>query len=137
MNLRTAQLAPLWGVTDRRVRAILGELEGLGFLLETDEYGARRVPEALANAVKIARQAGRPLSTLRDREELRPYLPRDEREAPVDELSILIRASAELSILREAVGGLSQALEHARTTGANVHAVDWSWLGLPDARRGL
>jgi hypothetical protein len=137
MSYRTAQLVNLWGVSARRVRALLGELEALGFALEADEYGARRVPGPLAEAVKITRQAGLALSTLRERDELQVYLPRDERAEPVDELAVLIRASAELSILREAVGGLSQALEHARTTGANVHAVDWSWLGLPDARRGL
>ncbi len=128
---RPAQLVVTWGVSDRRVRTIMSELESLGFVLENDDYGARRVPEALALAVGICRDQKRPLAELRLEPSLEGYLKREP-----DPLAELIELRADQAILRETLGAIWQALSLGSNPGA-YRNVGWRFLGLPDPRKGL
>ncbi len=128
---RSAQLAVMWGVADRRVRVILSELESLGFALEQDDYGARRVPGELAEAVGVCRHQKRPLAELRLEPSLERYLKREP-----DPLADLIELRAEQTILRETLGAIWQALSLGSNPGAYKN-VGWRFLGLPDPRKGL
>ena len=129
-TLRTSQLVTLWGVGDRRVRAILAELEVLGYQLEVDDYGGRRVPAVLSNAVKAAREAGQPLNSLFDDPRLRPVAYTLE----ADPLSVLLELSAEVALLRETFGAVWEAL---RCGVAGAPRLDWRALGVPDPYREL
>lgn len=128
---RPAQLAAIWGVSDRRVRVILSELETFGFVLETDNYGARRLPEALTLAVRRCRDASRPLADLPLEPGLQNYL----RRGP-DPLADLIELRADQAILREVIGAVWQAASLGTHPNAYKN-VDWRFLGLPHPRRGL
>lgn len=128
---RPAQLAVLWGVSDRRVRTLMSELESLGFVLEQDDYGARRVPEALALAVGVCRDEKRPLAELRLEPSLERYLKREP-----DPLADLIELRAEQAILRETLGAIWDALSMGTHPSA-YKGVGWRFLGLPDPRKGL
>lgn len=128
---RPAQLAAVWGVSDRRVRMILSELETLGFALEVDTYGARRLPEAVTRAVNNYRDLDRPLADLALEPGLRPYLKRDP-----DPLAELIELRADQAILREVIGAVWQAASLGTHPNAYKN-VDWRFLGLPHPRRGL
>lgn len=128
---RPAQLAVMWGLSDRRVRVALAELESLGFVLEQDDYGARQVPEALALAVGQYRDDKRPLAELRLEPILAGYLKRE-----VDPLADLIELRAEQAILRETLGAIWGALSLGTHPGA-YRDVGWRFLGLPDPRKGL
>lgn len=128
---RSAQLVALWGVSERRVRTILSELEALGFVLETDDYGARRVPIGLALAVQGARSRGQLLETLIGDLELAPYFKR----AP-DPLAEVIELRTEVTILREVIGEVYRAMI-LDTSSLSYRQTDFKGLGVPDPRRGL
>lgn len=128
---RPAQLAVLWAVKDRQVRTILSELETLGFVFETDDYGARRVPTSLALAVQGARSKGQALSALRDEPDLAPYLRRGD-----DPLANLIELRTEVTILREVVGEVYRAMQ-LDASSLSYRPTDFKGLGVPDPRRGL
>lgn len=130
-ELRTAQLAATWGLSDRSVRKILGELAALGFALEVDDYGSRRVAEPLALAVWVYRDNGKPLAELVHEPELQRYLRRD-----ADPLATVIKLQMELHILREVVGEVVKAMQLDASPLAYA-APDWRGLGVPDPRRGL
>jgi hypothetical protein len=127
-EMRTAQLAVTWGLSDRSVRKILGELTALGFELEVDDYGSRRVPDPLALAVGVYRDAGKPLAELVHEPDLQRYLRRE-----ADPLATTIELQMELHILREVMGELYRA------TNMDLSPIplDWRGLGVPDPRRGL
>lgn len=130
-ELRTAQLAATWGLSDRSVRKILGELAALGFDLEVDDYGSRRVAEPLALAVEVYRANGKPLAELVHEPDLQRYLRRD-----TDPLATVIELQIELHILREVVGEVVKAMQLDASPLAYA-APDWRGLGVPDPRRGL
>jgi len=130
-ELRTAQLAITWRLSHRQVRTILGELTALGFDLEVDDYGARRVPEPLALAVGMYRDAGKPLAGLVDEVDLQRYLRRE-----ADPLASVIELQTELHILREVVGEVCKAMQ-MDASPLSYAAPDWRGLGVPDPRRGL
>ncbi len=127
-ELRTAQLANTWGLSDRSVRKILGELAALGFSLEPDDYGSRRVAEPLALSVAAYRDAGKALSGLVDEPDLQRYLNRE-----ADPLAAVIELQTEVHILREVLGELYRATN----LDLNPMPPDWRGLGVPDPRRGL
>ncbi len=135
--LKTTEFAALLGVAERRARMIAGELEALGFNLETAQYGARLIPSGLAAAVRTARTEGRELAELRLDESMRPYLRPDRRDEETDPLDLLIEARAEASILREVVGELYKSLSQGSATYGYQAPANWSFLGIPDPRRGL
>lgn len=136
--LRASELAALLGVAERRSRQLLGELEALGFALETAEYGARRCPAGLAAAVKVARAEGRELASLRLDNSLKPYLRADRRdEAEFDPLTLLVESRAEVAILREVVGELLRALANGSQRLGFVAPTSWGFLGVPEVKRGL
>ena len=114
----------------------MGELETLGFELETDYYGARLVPAAVVRAVRAARAEKRGLDTLRTDPTLRSFLKRSGRNEDVDALEALIEARGELAIMRELVGAMHQALQ-GLATPASYQEPSWSFLDLPDPRLGL
>lgn len=130
-SYRSAQLATVWGVSDRRVRTMLSELETLGFALEVDDYGARRVPVGLALAVQVVRSRGQALAALRGQPELAPYLKWDD-----DQLANLIELRTEVTILREVVGEVYRAMQ-LDTSSLSYRPTDFKGLGVPDPRRGL
>lgn len=130
-ELRTAQLATIWGLSDRSVRKIMGELTALGFVLEVDDYGARRVPEPLALSVAAYRTAGKTLAGLVGEPDLKRYLKHDS-----DPLSTAIELQTELHILREVVGEVCRSMQLDASPLAYV-APDWRGLAVPDPRRGL
>jgi hypothetical protein len=130
-TLRTKELADLWRVSDRRVRVILAELEALGVRLEIDSYGGRRVPPQLAKAVKAAREAGQPLSSLVEDVTLLPYMIHGLDANP---LGMLIYLSGEAALLRETVGATWEAL---RCGVAGAPRIDWRDLEVVDPHRGL
>jgi len=127
-DLRTAQLAATWGLSERNVRRILSELATLGFDLEPDDYGTRRVPAPLALAVGVYRNNGKPLAELVLEPELQRYLKRE-----ADPLAATIEMQTEIHILREVLGELYRA------TNMDLSPMppDWRGLGVPDPRRGL
>lgn len=127
-ELRTAQLAATWGLSDRRVRTILGELVTLGFDLEVDDYGGRKIPEALALAVGVYRSAGKPLAGLVNEPSLQLHLKRE-----ADPLASIIELQTEVHILREVLGELYRATN----MDLSPTPPDWRGLGVPDPRRGL
>lgn len=128
---RAAQLAVVWGVSDRQVRRILAELETLGVDLEGDDYGARRVPIELALAVQVARSRGQLLATLQDAPELAPYFKREP-----DPLAEVIELRTEVTILREVVGEVYRAMI-LDAPSLSYRQMDFKGLGVPDPRRGL
>lgn len=128
---RAAQLAVVWGVSDRQVRRILSELETLGFVLEPDDYGTRRVPVSLALAVQGARSKGQALSTLTDNPDLASYRKRGD-----DALANLIELRTEVTILREVVGEVYRAIQQG-ASNLSYRPMDFKGLGVPDPRRGL
>lgn len=128
---RATQLAVVWGVSDRRVRTILSELETLGFELDPGDYGARRVPVDLALAVGVARSKGQALSTLTDNPDLASYRKRGD-----DALANLIELRTEVTILREVVGEVYRAMQ-LDTSNLSYRPTDFKGLGVPDPRRGL
>lgn len=130
-TLRTSQLVSLWGVGDRRVRAILAELEALGYKLEIDDYGGRRVPTRLADAVKTTRDDGYPLSSLLEDPRLRPTGSHDPK---ADSLGVLLEVSGEVALLRETFGAVWEAL---RCGVGGAPRLDWRALGVPDPYREL
>lgn len=130
-SYRAAQLATVWGVSDRRVRTILSELETHGFALGVADYGARHVPVELALAVQIARSKGQGLATLRDEPNLAPYLKRGD-----DPLTNLIELRTEVTILREVVGEVYRAMQ-LDSSNLSYRPTDFKGLGVPDPRRGL
>ena len=134
--LLPAQFAALMSVRERRGRQLLAELEALGFVLTPDNRGARQVPRQVAEAAKAAHQAGRDLASLRLNVALTPYLARDVRGVEPDSLDVLIYTAVEVSIVREAVAVLAEAL----TTGASrssYRALSFRNASLPDPRQGL
>ena len=134
--LRPAELGAFLGLKERRTRTVLGELEALGFRLEAAAGGIRLCPPQVAAAVKAYRAQGRELAALRLDPSMTPYLQRDSRGAEPDPVDVLIFTACELSIVREAVGALSEAL----STGASrnsYRALSFRNAGLPDPRQGL
>jgi hypothetical protein len=136
-SLRSTELAALLGVNERRARQILGELEALGFNLETAQYGARCVPAGLAAAVKLARTEGRELASLRVDDSLRSYLKADRQGAELDPLTLLVEGRAEVAVLREVVGALFQSLSQGSQRLGYKAPQSWAFIGVPDPRRGL
>ncbi len=128
---RPAQLAVFWGVKDRQVRTILSELEVLGFALETDDYGARRIPVAVAMAVQAARSTSVPLAKLKGDPELAPYFKREP-----DPLAEVIELRTEVTILREVIGEVYRAMI-LDAPSLSYRQTDFKGLGVPDPRRGL
>jgi len=120
-----------WGLSDRSVRKVLGELAALGFDLEPDDYGTRRVPEPLALSVAAYRRDGKPLAGLVSEPDLKRYLARDP-----DPLATVIELQTEVHILREVVGELCRAMQLDASPLA-YRAPDWRGLAVPDPRRGL
>lgn len=59
-----SDLAARLGVSERRGQQIAQVLESLGFAIQRDPYGGRRIPPALAEAVVRLREEGRPLREL-------------------------------------------------------------------------
>ena len=134
--LLPGDFAALMGVRPRRGRQILAELEAVGFRLEPDNRGARQVPRQVAEAAKAAHQAGRELASLRLNVALTPFLARDARGVEPDSLDVLIYTAVEVSIVREAIALLSEAL----STGAqrsSYRALSFKNSSLPDPRQGL
>jgi hypothetical protein len=130
--LRAREFAQLLGVGERRARQVIGQLEGLGFRLQVDAFGARRVPEALAVAVREAREWGRPLSGLVHQVELEFWSGgAQERRA----LEALVEVMGELAVLREVVGALAGAVEAAGPFA--FPPIDWRWVGVPRPRTEL
>jgi hypothetical protein len=134
--LKTSALAAMWNVSERQSRNITAALEQLGFRLEVDFHGGRQLPLTVATAVKATRQAGLELSTLRDRPDLASYLRPD--AAPADDpLTDLLELRAEVAILREVLGELHKSLSGGSQRYGFRAPVSWSFLGVPDPRRGL
>lgn len=134
--LKTAALASMWNVSERHARNIMTALEQLGFKLEVDFHGARQLPLAVAAATKAARQAGLELATLRDRDDLKPFFRPD--TAPADDpLTDLVEVRCELAIVREVVGALHRSLAGGSQRFGYTPPQNWSFLGLPDPRKGL
>lgn len=135
--LRAAEFAAFLGVNERRARQIFGELEGLGFNLEVGTYGSRMIPSGLAGAVHAARARGRELAALRLDESLARYLKADDQDEDLDTLGLLIETRGEVAIMREVIGSLSRSLSSGSTRYGYVAPADWSFLALPDPKRGL
>lgn len=134
--LKTGALAALWNVSERQARNIMTALEQTGFRLETDFHGARQLPLTVATAAKAVRQAGLELSTLKDREDMRPYLRPD--AAPADDpLTDLLEVRCELAVLRETLGELHKSLAGGSQRYGYTPPQNWAFLGLPDPKRGL
>lgn len=133
--LRPAQFGTLLGLKVRRTAGILGELEALGFELLADEQGVRRIHPELAEAVRAARSEGRELSTLRDDPELYKFLPFSERGTELDPLGVLIGISAEVALVRAAVGVTSSGLKGIGS--GDWQRIGWRAVGLPDPRSDL
>ena len=134
--LRPAELGAFLGLRERQTRKVLGELEALGFKLETLPGGIRTCPPQVAAAAKAYRAQGRELAALRLDPSMTAYLNRDARGVEPDPLNILIFTATDLVICREAIGALSEAL----TTGASrnsYRALSYKNLALPDPRQGL
>ncbi len=135
--LRASELAALLGVNERRSRQLLGELEALGFALETGQYGSRLCPAGLAAAVKVARAQGRELASLRLDESLRTYLKPDRLEPELDPLTLLIEGRTEVSIVREVLGELHRSLSGGSQRYGYAAPTSWAFLGVPEVKRGL
>jgi hypothetical protein len=73
-TLSTSDLAALLGITQRRAQQLVSALEGLGFALERDQYGGRRVPVGLATLLAQLRDSGKPLEALITMPEAVQYL---------------------------------------------------------------
>lgn len=135
--LRTAEFASLLGVNERRARQLFGELEALGFNLETGPYGARMIPAGLAGAVRAARARGHELPALRLDESLAKYLRQGDESGDLDPLALLIETRGEVAVLREIIGTLHKSLSSGSTRYGYVAPADWSFLGVPDPKRGM
>jgi DNA-binding GntR family transcriptional regulator len=133
-HLTTSALANLWQLSERRVRQILGQLEALGFNLDIDLYGARRVPQPLAQAVKEAREAQQTLRTLMARQDLRPF---HKTGQELEMIEMVLELRAEQAIFRETIGEIWNSVETGLRKASHYRDVDWDYLGLPDPRRGL
>lgn len=134
--LRPAQLVGVWGVGERQVRKLLGELEALGFRLETDRDGARLCPPGLAAAVRTCRQAKKELSVLRLDPTAARYLAPSAIADELDPLALLIFVATEVSIIREVTATAANAM----TTGAaasQIRPFAWVNVGIPDPRHSL
>lgn len=134
--LRPSQLVGVWGVGERRVREILAEVEALGFRLETETGGVRLCPPGLAAAVKECRQEKRELSAMRLDPSMSRFLTRGAGTDELDPLAVLIYVATEVSICREVVAAMANAL----TTGmaaSSYRPFSWSNCALPDPKDGL
>lgn len=129
-TLKPSQAAALWGISDRGARYVLSELEALGAELQTDYYGARLLPERLANGVAAARKAGQPLETLLNEPELKRYFRRE-----ADPLAELVELRAECAIMREMMGALWGSLQ--KGVSRPPTDISWGYLALPDPRGKL
>ena len=134
--VRPAEFAALLGVKPRRGRQLLGELEALGFVLQSDTRGARLCPRPVAAAALAAYQARRDMATLRLDADLGRYLARDARGVEPDPLDVLVFVASEVAIVREAVAAISDTV---RTALPNMsHRMpNYKSLGIPDPRNGL
>lgn len=135
--LRPSELAALLRVSERRARQILGELEALGFTLPVAPHGARMIPSGLAGAVRAARARGHELPALRLDESLARYLKNDDQDDDLDVLALLIEARGEQAVLREIIGALHKSLASGSMRLGYVAPADWSFLGVPDPKRGM
>lgn len=135
--LRPSEFAAVLGVSERRARQVLGELEALGFDLEITQHGARLIPGGLAGAVRAARARGHELPALRLDEGLSKYLKNDDEGDDLDPLALLIEARGEQAILREVVGALHRSLASGSMRLGYVAPSSWDFLGVPDPKRGM
>jgi hypothetical protein len=134
--LKPSALAPMWNISERQTRNVLAQLERLGFKLETDYHGGRQLPLTVATVVKAVRQAGLELSTLRDRPDMAPFLRPDAAPA-ADTLTDLLEMRAEVAILREVLAELHKSLSQGSQRLGYVAPQSWSFVGVPDPKRGL
>lgn len=134
--LKPSALAPMWNISERQTRNVLSQLEQLGFKLEIDYHGGRQLPLTVATAVKAVRQAGRELSTLRDRPGMAPFLRADAAPAE-DPLTDLVELRAEVAIIREVLGQLHKSLSGGSQRYGFQAPTSWSFIAAPDPKRGL
>jgi len=124
-TLTTSDLAALLGLTQRRAQQVMAALEGLGFQVERDQFGGRRIPRGLADLVLQLRDSGKPLEALLSMPEATQYL----RVAP---------AVAVGEMIGEAVYTLRQVRRALSALGASLPSWPprWSWQegGLSDPR---
>lgn len=134
--LKPSELATFLGLQSRMTRKILGELEALGFTLPVGQQGTRMCPPGLAAAVKTARDQGKELASLLLDPALTPFLARDARGVEPDPLDVLVFATAEIGIVREAVAVMASALNVPSVRSA-MRPFSWTNASLPDPRNGL
>lgn len=134
--VRPAEFASLLGVKPRRGRQLLGELEALGFVLQSDMRGARLCPRPVAAAALAAYQARRDMATLRLDAALGRYLSRDARGTEPDPLDVLVFVASEQAILRETIGAVADTVRTALPHRAH-RMPNFRSLGVPDPRNGL
>lgn len=135
--LRPEQLSALWGIGERQVRKLLGELETLGFKVEAAERGVRLVSPGLAEAVRVCRSQKKELSTLLLDPAAARFLTPGGAADGLDPLAMLIYVSAELALLREVVGTAAGAMQTGAALAPLAPGFSFTNKGLPDPRRAL
>jgi hypothetical protein len=123
-QLNTNAFAALLDRSPRQAREIFAKLESLGFVVSKGLMGDRKIPEALAVAVRKTRDADKPLKSLVSDPSLTAYRSKDE----ADPLQVLIQARADLSILRQGIAPIVGVLEQLSPNTV----FSWGERGLPD-----
>jgi len=124
--ISTGDLAAMLATSTRRAQQVMAALEGLGFQIERDSFGGRRIPRPLALLVVQARERGEPLEGLLSMPEAAQYL----RSHPAVALG---------EAVGEALYTLRQVRRALAALGASLPSWPprWSWqeLALEDPRQ--
>lgn len=127
-TLTTKKLAGVWGITERASRELTGKLEGLGFKLERDLFGGRRVPVELVDAVSRVRDANKPLEAVLSDPTVTKF-----RQGRTDALGAVIEARAELELVRGVLLCVIQGLENDGRASI-APSGGWAFAGLLDPK---
>lgn len=102
--MTASDLAARLGVSERRGQQIVQLLEGMGFAVERDAYGGRRIPRPLAEAVLRLREEGRPLRELLSLPELETLKVKDPGLAAAEALGEALHLMAQVRTALRALG---------------------------------